>query len=454
VARPRPSKRRWAIVCDGAELVVDCAHAADGVGREIEPRFGDDPAGEAARMLAEGARAALAVARPPSPETLVALARAARGASSQAVVAILDDGAASSTRALAGDLGIAAVSEVRPLLSTLALLEAGATEPWAASTRGLPDVDRGRLAGVLSGAERGAGRLTREDGGLVGWSAGTVPATPVGEPRDVAAAVAALARAHGAPAKAEPILEGVDDTAVLDVIFGPPRALSDPASKAALERIGVPAPVEELCSSPSRAAAEASRIGFPVRIALASPDLRVWDHPDLAVDGVDNAARVRDVFRQIMTLAGQRTPEARLLGVTVTATTVARALLRAELSPLPDGLVLAKLGFADPHGKASDDTTWTALPAPTSRIEQVLGRLSGRSLLLDGGAAHRRETVEAIGDLLLRLAAFVDDRREEIDRVEIAPVALLVGGGVEVREACVTVGDAFLRSLDVPASQG
>ena len=71
----------------------------------------------------------------------------------------------------------------------------------------------------------------------------------------------------------------------------------------------------------NRAASEAARIGFPVRIALASPDLRVWDHPDLAVDGVDNAARVRDVYRQIMGMANERQPEAHLLGVHVTATT-------------------------------------------------------------------------------------------------------------------------------------
>ena len=100
---------------------------------------------------------------------------------------------------------------------------------------------------------------------------------------------------------------------MLDVLFGPRRALSDPASKAALEPYDVPMPIEELCASASRAAAEANRIGFPVRISLASPDLRVWDHPDLRVDMVDNAARVRDTFRQLMGAGGQP-PAASLAG--------------------------------------------------------------------------------------------------------------------------------------------
>jgi hypothetical protein len=155
---------------------------------------------------------------------------------------------------------------------------------------------------------------------------------------------------------------------VTAVLFGPPRALSDPATKAALAPYGLPLPLEELCASPSRAAAEAARIGFPVRIALASPDLRVWDHPDLAVDGIDNSARVRDVFRQIMAMASERRPEARLLGVTVTATTTATALLGIRASPLDAGWVLLDLGFSDAHGLAAAGPLAPGLPFATEPL--------------------------------------------------------------------------------------
>jgi hypothetical protein len=56
--------------------------------------------------------------------------------------------------------------------------------------------------------------------------------------------------------------------------------------------------------------------------------------------------------------------------------------------------------------------------------------------------------VNAIGDVLMRLAAFVHQWRREIESVEVNPLASLVGGQLEVREACVTVGDAFSRSLN------
>ena len=446
------SDARTVVACDAVEIAVDVARAAAPLGLDLEPRPVDRPLHEAISLLESGQPVAVIVTSAPDPGALCALAAAAREAGTKIAAAFLGPAAGESV-SLASDLGVVASGELRVFVGTLALIGAGAERPWTASTQKLPPVDRARLAPVLDPSARGGGRLSRADDGQIGFGdAGAV--VPIGEPRDASLAIAALAAAAEPVARAASILEGVDRAAVQEVLFGPPRPLSDPASKAALAPYGVPVPTEELCTSPSRAAAEAARIGFPVRIALASPDLRVWDHPDLAVDGVDNAARVRDVFRQMMTLAETRTPGARLLGVTVTATSVARALLRVSLSPLPDGLVLTTIGFADPHGLASGDRTQTALPAPAERIERVLARLAGAPLLLSGTSAQRRESVGTIADVLLRLAAFVDDQRAEVTRVEVDPIAVLIGGGVEVREACIHVGDAYLRSLEAPAIGG
>jgi acetyltransferase len=245
----------------------------------------------------------------------------------------------------------------------------------------------------------------------------------------------------------------VDARAVLDVIFGPRRALSDPASKSALAPYGIPLPVEELCGSASRAAAEATRIGYPVRISLASPDLRIWDHPDLSVDMVDSAAGVRDTFRQLFASAEARfastdqlTKSGRILGVVVSATSEPLAELGIRATALPQRRVAIRLGFADAHGRAARDETATVLPAEQAVIERALRRLSGSALLLDTSPAQRKARVDNIADLLQRVAAFVNDRRDQISSVELRPVAVLIDGSVEVREACVSVTDWFERN--------
>jgi hypothetical protein len=435
------------IFCDSAELAVECAQWAAELDLPVDPRVIEHLGAEVSASEGDPAPLGIALGRLPDAPELVALSGHTRGRSAALALIACGPGTAPAV-ALARDLGITAVTEVRPMLAVLALEHAGADRPWAAAVRALSDPDRARMAAALGNPSRQGGQLVSMGGGRVGFVGGDGQAPrAVGEAREVAEAVAALRESAGAGRSAMPSVEGVAPQTVLDVIFGPPRALSDPASKAALAPYDLPLPTEELCTSTSRAAAEATRIGFPVRIALASPDLRVADHPDLSMDGIDNAARVRDVYRQLMALGQSRSPSARLLGVTVSATTPAHALLRIRITPLPEGLARCDLAFADGHGLASGDATCTVLPAPPARLEQAIGRLAGSGLILQGTAADRRRTVTALLDVLLRAAAFVHDFRAQVDAVTLDPLALLVGGGIEVREACVVVGDAFERSL-------
>ena len=451
---PIQKGKPWQIVCDSADIAVECAQATAALGIECEPIVTtDDPGSKLIGLAKTGSVVGLCAADAPAPSVLARVATAC--GSNPCVMALVGrPDAPMASLGLARDLGIVAVDEVRPFASVLALLGGQARAPWTASLRGLAPLDRLRLSVAILPGSVSSGRLVRLSEGMLGWASDDGPPFPVGESRDVAQAIMAIRDRE--PAVGEdmaPPLDEAGSRAVQDVIFGPPRALSDPASKAALLPYGLPIPAEELCASPSRAAAEAARIGFPVRIALASPDLRVWDHPDLAVDGVDNAARVRDVYRQITTLALDRTRGARLLGVTVMANRAAHALLRVRASVLDDEFVLTEIGFADPHGRASGDHTHTAIRPSAVRIERVLGRLAGAPLLLDVPSSLRRKIVEDLSATIGRIAAFVLDHAKEIVSVEIDPLVVLVGGGVELREACVRVGDAFLRSLETGSNR-
>lgn len=410
----------------------------------------DDPFSAAAELVRGGEKAvAVAVASEPSPSALASLVSFEKGSASELALLAPPTG---PTLALGADLGIAVVARVPAIVSLVALASTGAPRPYSASPRDLGGIDRARLA--IPHHERRSGQFVRLDDGLLAHEAPSGARTVIGFPWDVAEALAAARAAMTPPRTSMPVVEQVDRQAVLDVILGPRRALSDPASKAALEPYDLPLPLEELCASPSRAAAEAARIGFPVRIALASPELRGSDHPDLVVDGVDSASGVRDVFRQTMALAQSRSPDARLLGVTVSAATTARALLGVHVQRLGASLALAELGFLDPHGAAARDGTAMILPTTGEGIDRALARLAGASLLFGSGAHERKHVVSVVGDVLLRLAVFVHDWPDEIESVDVCPLAILVGGDVEVREARVQVTDAFTRSLEEPRSAG
>lgn len=428
----------WIVFCDVPSAIVELSRLAAALGRAIELRPFDLT--EARVRRERGEKVAWVTLDVPTDELLaeLSLVRAS------IPMAIATCGAAPRDLQRAAALGLVAVDDLAPLLAALALLELELRPPFSLSDRALEALDRRRLEGSLD-ARRGADALVPDDDGVLALTRGGT-AIRLGHAAALASALHALRRLAPDPRPAMPRVEGVEPRAVLDVILGPPRELSDPASKAALAAYDVPLPLEEVCASPSRAASEAGRIGFPVRVALASPDLRLWDHPDLVAEGVENAARARDVFRQVMSLARARAPEARLLGVTVSATSAASALLHADLRRVADQVVLAELTFADPHGLASDDRTSVALPCTPANLERALDALAGVSLLLPS-SADRRARISALGDALLRVAAFLHDWRNEVTRVRLRPLAVLVDGSVEIREASVLVSDAFERSL-------
>lgn len=442
VSLPSLMPKAWRVFCDCPELAVDVARDAARIGLSVRPEVQERPCESAIAGCERDEPTAIVLEQALDPDLAVQLSDAMRPTERKIPVAVIEP----QELGLLHDLGLPAVHETGPLVALAALLDLETERPWAAATKDLPAVERVRLGDSVS--HRSDGRFVRIGDGLIAHEGQDTGASSVaiGLPRDVAAALRAMRASHDAVRPKVPAVEGVEEDAVLDVILGPRRALSDPASKAALGPYDIPLPIEELCSTPSRAASEAARIGFPVRIALASPDLRLWDHPDLAVE-VFSAGQARDAFRQIMAVAKTRSSKARLLGVTVSAATMARTLMRVQMRPLASGPVLAEIGFADPHGRASADSTQTVLPATSKALERVLLRLRGSALLLTGTPKERAEAVSAIGDVLMRIAAFVHQWRKEIDLVEVNPLAILVGGQLEVREACVTVGDAFSRSL-------
>ncbi len=426
----------WAIFSDSADLIVECAQWAERHHLPVETELLPDPF--RACMGHDGPAAWLTKAAVRG-EELAALGRCGHRR------ALLLLGDAPSHLLLASDLCLLASQTIGGLLAALSVSEV--SSPWNASVQSLPSSEQSRFvrAGLARGP-RGAPRLRIDEEGILHLEDGS-SRYPLGPPSDAIDGLLALrAAAHGAVPQM-PTVAGLDRQRVLDVILGPPRALSDPASKSALAVYDVPLPEEVLCASASRAATEATRIGYPVRIALASPELRHRDHPDLVAHRVESASRARDVFRSLTTLAKSRASGARILGVMVSNVVEARTRLWLRCTSLAQGICEVHIGFADPHGRAAEDVTSFALPCRYEELEQRLSRLRGHTLLLGTHQTERRRRVEVLADVLLRVAAFVDDWRGEVDEVRIDELAVLVSDGCEIREACVVVGDAFHRSL-------
>ncbi|MCC7538685.1 MAG: acetate--CoA ligase family protein [Deltaproteobacteria bacterium] len=341
---------------------------------------------------------------------------------------------------VARDVGVTIVTGCGAFAAALTLLAHGVERPWLASFAGLGGHDQARLAGIEGGGAEG--RFVRQGPHIALARRGKTmsPAIPLGDAESVLEAVLALrdaAAAERVSAADELFVENAD--ASLEVLFGPARALSDPASKAALAPYGLPFPTEIMCSSPSAAASAASKVGFPARVALASPDLRFTEHPDLAIDGLRHASGARDAYRELLLRAELLSPEARVLGATVSRSAVVTARLAVRARVHRAGFVVADIAFADEHGRAARDATTLMLPASPAMVRRALDRLAGAPLLA--------RIEEPLRDLLVRVGAFVRDRSREVSEVWLEPVVRLADGRAEVWGARVVVGDVFARAL-------
>lgn len=445
--------REWIAICDCTELAVEIIRDSAGRSFAIEPRVEtlEKDAFLEERLSSKKALAYAFVEAPSLSQLtqIVELSRCLKVPSVVAVLAVEDAG----TRELMRNMGLITVSSLEALLSTLALLSLPVDLGWSASTRRLSKADRLRMPVLIEGlvSER-QGEWLRHDVAWIAWRArASEPPIAIGGIEPVAQAVDALQMAY---AMAQPLStkiaafeqDTIDAQAVEKIIFGPKRLLSDPSSKRVLVACGLPVPKEEMCQSASRAAVEASTLGFPVRVTLASPDLRIWNRPEFQAAGVSTASAVKEVYRQMMVLAEKTASEARILGVIVSQDVPCRALLQLQYAQVSDGWQRIDIAFADPHGMAAQDSVSVLFPIQSAAMLQILRRLRGVALLAAGPVSD--EALMPLVRVILRTATLAAQHRQSIATIELRPVALLADGNIEVREACIGVSEAFQKAIE------
>lgn len=259
---------------------------------------------------------------------------------------------------LGRDDTLAHALRVAAALAPATLDRVGAVPPALAARVG---VAHGRSSGVL--------RLGPD--GRVTLSLPRAAPIDLGEPAEALAVLArrALLREAEASAPLSPLSEETIAKA-REVLFGPPRTLSDPSSRRVLEAFGVRTAPHRLAETAARAAAHARALRGSVDLRLASPDLNALDHPELGALDLRTPGEVREAQRSLLRVSREQRADARVLGVTVSAHVPAALRLevgRATLSlrhlgspggelagpvegPLPTTLVAAATALALSRG--------------------------------------------------------------------------------------------------------
>lgn len=217
----------------------------------------------------------------------------------------------------------------------------------------------------------------------------------------------------------------------------PPGALTEREAKALLAAEGMPVPQEILVTSAEGAAQAASRLGFPVVMKIESRDIPHKTEAGGVKLGIASEAEARQTYLDIMDSARAYAPAADLRGVSV------QEMIRGSVEALVGVVRHEPFGFGLVVGiggvlvELVKDGAFDLLPLDLARANALIGKTRLASLLSGYRGAPPADR-QALAQLLVQLSDFVASYGDDIDAIDLNPVAVLpTGRGVRILDALI-----------------
>ncbi len=215
-------------------------------------------------------------------------------------------------------------------------------------------------------------------------------------------------------AQPDPKIERFDvDTDKVHQIFRKVReegrvTIGDTESREVLQAYHLRIPQSELAADADQAVATADRIGYPVVLKIASPDiLHKTDVGGVRV-GIQTAADVRDAFDLIVYRAQRYVPGARIWGCLVQEMVPKGTEILIGMSRDPQFGPLVTFGLGGIYVEALKDVTFRVAPLDRAEAMAMLGEIRAHALI-EGVRGQKPLDKEAIADALLRISQLVTD---------------------------------------------
>ena len=194
-----------------------------------------------------------------------------------------------------------------------------------------------------------------------------------------------------------------------------------PERRAVLAAYGIPTVDVRIAETPAEAARIATEIGFPVEVAVRSPDVRRKPEVGAVATGLETAAGVAAAAQHLVGRLAEWRPDARITGFTVQRVEPrpnARPLfLGAAVDPLFGPVVL----FGE--GRATELFRDFAVALPPMNLllaRQLVGR-TRVATLLEGSPTRPAADLDAIGLAILKFSQLIVDVPELVE-MDINPL--------------------------------
>jgi len=240
----------------------------------------------------------------------------------------------------------------------------------------------------------------------------------------ISGAIGALSRVwprEGSAPLAAPAVPGHSVGAAADGTAAP-RQFSEAQAKAVLRRAGFPLPRNEVAGTARQAAEIAARIGFPVVMKVASPDIAHKTECGGVRLNIDSAAAAAQAYDSILAAVAQAAPAARIEGVLVEAMLSAggREILIGVHRDAAYGQVLT-FGLGGILVETLRDTTHRMIPLAPADAQAMVREIRNVAIL-DGVRGQPPADLDALTALILQVSEFASRHAGRLVELELNPV--------------------------------
>ena len=204
------------------------------------------------------------------------------------------------------------------------------------------------------------------------------------------------------------------------------RYLLEPEAVLLLEGYAIPYPVHGLAQNAEEAAGIAAGLGFPVVLKVVSPDVLHKSDVGGVLVGLEDSARVREGYSEVVDRVSSVVPGAQIEGLLVCKQ--APAGLEVIVGALEDETFgpTVMFGLGGIFAEVLRDVSFRVAPLRCRDAQEMVREIQGYPLL-SGARGHAPLDVEALVELLLSVSQLVIDRRE-IRELDLNPVRVYEHG--------------------------
>jgi 4-hydroxybutyryl-CoA synthetase (ADP-forming) len=193
-----------------------------------------------------------------------------------------------------------------------------------------------------------------------------------------------------------------------------------------LRAYGFPLPQSILATTEDEAVNTAKKIGFPVVMKIASPQIIHKSDAGGVKVGVSSEQGVRDAFNQIITSAKKYNKDATIKGILVQEMIKGgkELIIGSKLEPGFGPVIM--LGMGGIYVEVFKDVTFRLAPVTDKEADDMINSIKTKKLL-EGVRGEKPSDLKKLSELIQRLSALVTDFKE-IKELDMNPVLVMEQG--------------------------